>query len=341
MADPFVAEIRIFPFNFAPRGWALCDGQLLPLSQNTALFSLLGTTKASLDQARRTEVMEQVRREDGIKMAVKRSEAAGGVPTRKRSSLLQLMGGELPPPPKKAKAAAFGPIFASTLGMGVGKEVGSHIPGAVPLEKLEDSAYNQLTDPAQEQELAGIRAESMLSGMINSDDVLSHQDPNTVISHYNELSQLVPNIMQQPAAARSILRQVVTTGGLTPYDIQQLQTMNQIVFGIYPLVYAVTLSLYKKNAATRKMVFDPTHNWTKILGDERVWNAIYNTFFYTGEALVFQLVLGMLIALLLSVLCGALLYRLVERHTPTWWRWWLWAGVFKASVALALLINPA
>lgn len=44
MADPFLAEIRIFPFNFAPRGWAWCDGQLLPLSQNTALFSLLGTT---------------------------------------------------------------------------------------------------------------------------------------------------------------------------------------------------------------------------------------------------------------------------------------------------------
>jgi microcystin-dependent protein len=42
--DPFVAEIRIFPFNFAPQGWAFCDGQLLPLSQNTALFSLLGTT---------------------------------------------------------------------------------------------------------------------------------------------------------------------------------------------------------------------------------------------------------------------------------------------------------
>ena len=44
MADPFVAEIRIFPFNFAPQGWAFCDGQLLPISQNTALFSLLGTT---------------------------------------------------------------------------------------------------------------------------------------------------------------------------------------------------------------------------------------------------------------------------------------------------------
>ena len=44
MADPFVAEIRIFPFNFAPKGWAWCDGQLMQISQHTALFSLLGTT---------------------------------------------------------------------------------------------------------------------------------------------------------------------------------------------------------------------------------------------------------------------------------------------------------
>jgi microcystin-dependent protein len=43
MADPFVAEIRVVGFNFAPQGWATCDGQLLPISQNTALFSLLGT----------------------------------------------------------------------------------------------------------------------------------------------------------------------------------------------------------------------------------------------------------------------------------------------------------
>jgi microcystin-dependent protein len=44
VADPFVGEIRAFPFNFAPKGWAFCDGQILPISQNTALFSLLGTT---------------------------------------------------------------------------------------------------------------------------------------------------------------------------------------------------------------------------------------------------------------------------------------------------------
>src|SRR6516162_7592221 len=44
MSNPFLAEIRIFGFSFAPKGWAMCNGQLLPLSQNTALFSLLGTT---------------------------------------------------------------------------------------------------------------------------------------------------------------------------------------------------------------------------------------------------------------------------------------------------------
>jgi microcystin-dependent protein len=43
VADPFFAEIRIFGFTFPPKGWAACDGQLLPISQNTALFSLLGT----------------------------------------------------------------------------------------------------------------------------------------------------------------------------------------------------------------------------------------------------------------------------------------------------------
>jgi microcystin-dependent protein len=43
MSDQFLAEIRIFPFNFPPTGWAFCDGQLMPISQNTALFSLLGT----------------------------------------------------------------------------------------------------------------------------------------------------------------------------------------------------------------------------------------------------------------------------------------------------------
>lgn len=44
MPDPFIGEIRMFGFGFAPQGWALCNGQLLPIAQNAALFSLLGTT---------------------------------------------------------------------------------------------------------------------------------------------------------------------------------------------------------------------------------------------------------------------------------------------------------
>lgn len=44
MADPFISEIRIFPFNFAPQGWAFCDGQQLPKAQHTALFTLIGNT---------------------------------------------------------------------------------------------------------------------------------------------------------------------------------------------------------------------------------------------------------------------------------------------------------
>lgn len=44
MSEPFLAEVRIFGFNFAPRGWAFCDGQILPINQNQSLYSLLGTT---------------------------------------------------------------------------------------------------------------------------------------------------------------------------------------------------------------------------------------------------------------------------------------------------------
>src|ERR1041385_6602376 len=50
MAEPFLSEIRIFSFNFPPKGWAFCDGQFLPINQNQALFSLLGTTYGGNEQ---------------------------------------------------------------------------------------------------------------------------------------------------------------------------------------------------------------------------------------------------------------------------------------------------
>ena len=73
-----------------------------------------------------------------------------------------------------------------------------------------------------------------------------------------------------------------------------------VIFGLYPLLYAVWLSLQRKHPVTRKLTFAPTYNWSKLLGDERVWNALGNTLVYTGAALMLQLILGMAIALLLD-----------------------------------------
>ena len=95
-----------------------------------------------------------------------------------------------------------------------------------------------------------------------------------------------------------------------------------IVFGVYPLIAAIQTSLYRKNAATRKLLFDPDYNWVKLFGDERVWNALANTLVYTFVALIFQLVLGMLIALLLDS----------DRKGY---------GVLRALMTLPLVVPPA
>jgi multiple sugar transport system permease protein len=95
-----------------------------------------------------------------------------------------------------------------------------------------------------------------------------------------------------------------------------------IVFGIYPLISAFISTLYRKNAATRKLLFDPAYNWVKVFGDDRVWNAFFNTMIYTGVALTCQLVLGMLIALLLDQ----------DRKGY---------GVMRAMMTLPLVIPPA
>lgn len=73
-----------------------------------------------------------------------------------------------------------------------------------------------------------------------------------------------------------------------------------LVFGVYPLLYALWLSLHKRNPVTRANTWDPLWNWSKIFADERVWGAVSTTFIYTGVAIVIELVLGLLIALLLD-----------------------------------------
>ena len=95
-----------------------------------------------------------------------------------------------------------------------------------------------------------------------------------------------------------------------------------VVFGVYPLLAAVWSSLHRKNPVTRKEVWDPLYNWIKIFNEPRMWDALVNTLMYTGIAIVFQLVLGMLIALLLDS----------DRKGY---------GVMRAMMTLPLVIPPA
>src|SRR6266498_5553784 len=64
-----------------------------------------------------------------------------------------------------------------------------------------------------------------------------------------------------------------------------------IAFGVYPLLYALWLSVHKRNPVTRISVFDPLWNWGKIFSDERVWGAIGHTYLYTSVAIVIELIL--------------------------------------------------
>lgn len=73
-----------------------------------------------------------------------------------------------------------------------------------------------------------------------------------------------------------------------------------IVFGLYPVLYSLWLSFFKRNPATRKEKFEPSWNWEKLIADERVWDAVQITFTYTLLALTIQLILGLAIALLLD-----------------------------------------
>ncbi len=77
-------------------------------------------------------------------------------------------------------------------------------------------------------------------------------------------------------------------------------TATLLVFGLYPILYAVWLSLNRRHPVTRQNNWDPDWNWSRVVVDERVWDAITVTYLYTGVALVIQLSLGLAIALLLD-----------------------------------------
>ena len=123
-----------------------------------------------------------------------------------------------------------------------------------------------------------------------------------------------------PARRRMALPRFLTSEHPLPWLLPITAMM--VVFGLYPLLYAIWLSLHKRNPVTRMSPFNPTWNWAKLFSDERVWGAIGHTFLYTGVAIVIELVLGMLIALLLDS----------DRRGY---------GILRALMTLPLVVPPA
>ncbi|MFO0992766.1 MAG: sugar ABC transporter permease [Hyphomicrobiales bacterium] len=127
-------------------------------------------------------------------------------------------------------------------------------------------------------------------------------------------------VYEAPTPGRAWLPRWFTSEHPLPWLLPATALM--VVFGIYPAVYAIWLSLHKRNPVLRKDVWNPSANWLKAFGDERVWNALYNTFLYTGLALVIQLTLGLAIALLLDT----------DRRGY---------GLLRAMMTLPLVVPPA
>ena len=127
-------------------------------------------------------------------------------------------------------------------------------------------------------------------------------------------------VYDAPVSGRAWLPRWFTSEHPLPWLLPATALM--VVFGIYPALYAIWLSLHKRNPVLRKDIFNPSANWLKAFADERVWNALYNTFLYTGLALVIQLSLGLAIALLLDT----------DRRGY---------GLLRALMTLPLVVPPA
>jgi microcystin-dependent protein len=121
MSDPFLAEIKLVSFGFAPRGWALCNGQLLPINQNQALFSLLGTTYGG--DGRTTFALPDLRGRTPIHLGNGhvQGERAGEenhtlvsseMPTHIHTAQASTVDGNTPAPGASLLAAPTGPLYA-------------------------------------------------------------------------------------------------------------------------------------------------------------------------------------------------------------------------------------
>lgn len=140
MSNQFVAEIRIFGFNFAPTGWALCNGQILPISQNTALFSLLGTTYGGNGQTTfalpNLQDGSPLQQGQGSGLSLYDLGQQGGV------DAVTLLDSEMPSHTHQARANSGGAGLSSPSG-----NVWASLPGRTPPPMFQNSAPNAPMSP--------------------------------------------------------------------------------------------------------------------------------------------------------------------------------------------------
>src|SRR4029077_20857665 len=89
-------------------------------------------------------------------------------------------------------------------------------------ERLKTDALMNVTDPAHENKLRGLRSQSMLHNLMNTDEFLSGEDPQKVTGLYNEINKLSPHAADQPLLMRALLRRYLAMGAVDPHDVGQL-----------------------------------------------------------------------------------------------------------------------
>ena len=140
MSNPFVAEIRILGCNFAPKGWAFCNGQLLPISQNTALFSLLGTTYGGNGQTTfalpNMQDSSPIHHGQGAGLTQRLLGEASGTPT------VTLLNTEMPAHTHQASANSGGAGQP-----GPQNNVWASLPGRTPPPAFQSTAPNAAMSP--------------------------------------------------------------------------------------------------------------------------------------------------------------------------------------------------
>lgn len=109
----------------------------------------------------------------------------------------------------------------------VGKSIFSHTSAGKPTQELMEDQLGQLDDPRHDAELRKIRTEAMLQDFLANDDIISGHDPDEVLQHFNDISQLSPRSANQPAVMRSLLRKRLSAGAHEPFEAAEIANIER------------------------------------------------------------------------------------------------------------------